>query len=209
MAMQDKEHTMKRSIISTLLVIAITVLLTACSNKDANTIVNKFDGTWVAYVEGEKEDYVSTLTIENLNSHDVIVSNVLYEYKPLFGDHHFNHSNRRVTFSDLNADALIHSDYMLQKEIKLHNEIGKVLNNEIMFQSEKKSTKAKIIYNEKDDTLIWGSIIFNKQSETNSVPSYLSKLQNKIKSTYESLIKRKPTQTIDFLFNDSILDNVN
>ena len=70
-----------------------------------------------------------------------------------------------------------------------------------------------ILYNEKDDTLIIEDIVFHKQSDDNSVKTYLPKMQDAIKNSnieknkeYMKDSIQKPTIQFDFTFDDSILD---
>lgn len=71
-----------------------------------------------------------------------------------------------------------------------------------------------ILYNEKDDTLVYNNVVFHKQSDDNSVKAYLSKLkdamkddviQGRKKDTFGSF-RPKPNIQFNFSFDDSILD---
>ena len=69
----------------------------------------------------------------------------------------------------------VHADYLLQrKNGAIYNVVGNMSNNRITLN--KDNTNMSILYNEKDNTLIIEDIVFHKQSDDNSVKTYLPKM---------------------------------
>ena len=71
-----------------------------------------------------------------------------------------------------------------------------------------------IIYNEKDETLVFDKVVFKKKSDDSSVQAHLQALKDNMKkivveerkkATFGSF-RPKPTIQFDFSFDDSILD---
>lgn len=205
MVMLPKETTMKRNILIGLLLAFIMMLITACGSTGNDA--SKFEGTWIAY---DKNKGVSELKVESLNK-QAIVSLTNYNYKALmdaFSSGIFDAQMLRKT----GETVTIHADYLLQKKNgAIYNVVGNVSNNRITLN--KDNTNMSILYNEKDDTLIIEDIVFHKQSDDNSVKTYLPKMQDAIKNSNIEDNKehmkdsiQKPTIQFDFTFDDSILD---
>lgn len=205
MVMLPKETTMKRNILIGLLLAFMMMLITACGSTGNDA--SKFEGTWIAY---DKNKGVSELKVESLNK-QAIVSLTNYNYKALmdaFSSGIFDAQMLRKT----GETVTIHADYLLQKKNgAIYNVVGNVSNNRIMLN--KDNTNMSILYNEKDDTLIIEDIVFHKQSDDNSVKTYLPKMQDAIKNSNIEDNKehmkdsiQKPTIQFDFTFDDSILD---
>lgn len=203
--MLPKETTMKRNILIGLLLAFMMMLITACGSTGNDA--SKFEGTWIAY---DKNKGVSELKVESLNK-QAIVSLTNYNYKALmdaFSSGIFDAQMLRKT----GETVTIHADYLLQKKNgAIYNVVGNVSNNRITLN--KDNTNMSILYNEKDDTLIIEDIVFHKQSDDNSVKTYLPKMQDAIKNSNIEDNKehmkdsiQKPTIQFDFTFDDSILD---
>lgn len=196
---------MKRNILIGLLLAFMMMLITACGSTGNDA--SKFEGTWIAY---DKNKGVSELKVESLNK-QAIVSLTNYNYKALmdaFSSGIFDAQMLRKT----GETVTIHADYLLQKKNgAIYNVVGNVSNNRITLN--KDNTNMSILYNEKDDTLIIEDIVFHKQSDDNSVKTYLPKMQDAIKNSNIEDNKehmkdsiQKPTIQFDFTFDDSILD---
>lgn len=205
MVMLPKETTMKRNILIGLLLAFMMMLITACGSTGNDA--SKFEGTWIAY---DKNKGVSELKVESLNK-QAIVSLTNYDYKALmdaFSSGIFDAQMLRKT----GETVTVHADYLLQKKNgAIYNVVGNVSNNRITLN--KDNTNMSILYNEKDDTLIIEDIVFHKQSDDNSVKTYLPKMQDAIKNSniednkeYMKDSIQKPTIQFDFTFDDSILD---
>lgn len=205
MVMLPKETTMKRNILIGLLLAFMMMLITACGSTGNDA--SKFEGTWIAY---DKNKGVSELKVESLNK-QAIVSLTNYDYKALmdaFSSGIFDAQMLRKT----GETVTVHADYLLQKKNgAIYNVVGNVSNNRITLN--KDNTNMSILYNEKDDTLIIEDIVFHKQSDDNSVKTYLPKMQDAIKNSNIEDNKehmkdsiQKPTIQFDFTFDDSILD---
>lgn len=203
--MLPKETTMKRNILIGLLLAFMMMLITACGSTGNDA--SKFEGTWIAY---DKNKGVSELKVESLNK-QAIVSLTNYDYKALmdaFSSGIFDAQMLRKT----GETVTVHADYLLQKKNgAIYNVVGNVSNNRITLN--KDNTNMSILYNEKDDTLIIEDIVFHKQSDDNSVKTYLPKMQDAIKNSNIEDNKehmkdsiQKPTIQFDFTFDDSILD---
>lgn len=203
--MLPKETTMKRNILIGLLLAFMMMLITACGSTGNDA--SKFEGTWIAY---DKNKGVSELKVESLNK-QAIVSLTNYDYKALmdaFSSGIFDAQMLRKT----GETVTVHADYLLQKKNgAIYNVVGNVSNNRITLN--KDNTNMSILYNEKDDTLIIEDIVFHKQSDDNSVKTYLPKMQDAIKNSniednkeYMKDSIQKPTIQFDFTFDDSILD---
>lgn len=182
------------------------MLITACGSTGDNA--SKFEGTWIAY---DKNKGVSELKVESLNK-QAIVSLTNYNYKALMDSSSsgiFDAQMLRKT----GETVTVHADYLLQrKNGTIYNVVGNVSNNRITLN--KDNTNMSILYNEKDDTLIIENIVFHKQSDDNSVKTYLPKMQDAIKNSniernkeYMKDSIQKPTIQFDFTFDDSILDS--
>ena len=200
-----KETTMKRNILIGLLLAFTMMLITACGSTGNDA--SKFEGTWIAY---DKNKGVSELKVESLNK-QAIVSLTNYNYKALMDSSSsgiFDAQMLRKT----GETVPVHADYLLQrKNGAIYNVVGNVSNNRITLN--KDNTNMSILYNEKDDTLIIEDIVFHKQSDDNSVKTYLPKMQDAIKNSnieknkeYMKDSIQKPTIQFDFTFDDSILD---
>lgn len=196
---------MKRNILIGLLLAFMMMLITACGSTGNDA--SKFEGTWIAY---DKNKGVSELKVESLNK-QAIVSLTNYDYKALmdaFSSGIFDAQMLRKT----GETVTVHADYLLQKKNgAIYNVVGNVSNNRITLN--KDNTNMSILYNEKDDTLIIEDIVFHKQSDDNSVKTYLPKMQDAIKNSNIEDNKehmkdsiQKPTIQFDFTFDDSILD---
>lgn len=196
---------MKRNILIGLLLAFMMMLITACGSTGNDA--SKFEGTWIAY---DKNKGVSELKVESLNK-QAIVSLTNYDYKALmdaFSSGIFDAQMLRKT----GETVTVHADYLLQKKNgAIYNVVGNVSNNRITLN--KDNTNMSILYNEKDDTLIIEDIVFHKQSDDNSVKTYLPKMQDAIKNSniednkeYMKDSIQKPTIQFDFTFDDSILD---
>lgn len=204
--MQHKEITMKRNLLIGLLLTFTIMLITACGS--SNNDNNKFNGTWIAY---EKNDQVAELTIENLGK-ESIVSLSTYEYKALMDSTTSGLSHAQIS-KRTGETGIVHADYLLQKKkTPIYNAIGIVTGNRLNVNTD--NANMSILYNEKDDTLIIENIVFHKQSDDNSIKSYLPKIQTVIKNSnieknddYMKNRIEKPTVQFDFSFDDSILDN--
>lgn len=200
-----KETTMKGNILIGLLLAFMMMLITACGSTGNDA--SKFEGTWIAF---DKNKGVSELKVESLNK-QAIVSLTNYNYKALMDSSSsgiFDAQMLRKT----GETVPVHADYLLQrKNGVIYNVVGNVSNNRITLN--KDNTNMSILYNEKDDTLIIEDIVFHKQSDDNSVKTYLPKMQDAIKNSniednkeYMKDSIQKPTIQFDFTFDDSILD---
>lgn len=203
--MLPKEDFMKRNILLGLLLAFTMLLMTACGNNGNDT--SKFDGTWIAYT---KDKGVAELTIESLDKQAIVtLSN--YSYTALTEASSSGLLDAQLS-KETGETGIVHADYLLQKKFSsIHNVLGSVANNRLTTKSDK--SDFSILYNEKDDTLIIENIVFHKQSDDNSIKTYLPKMQDAIKNSNIEKNKEymkdrieKPTIQFDFTFDDSILD---
>lgn len=200
-----KETTMKRNILIGLLLAFMMMLITACGSTSNDA--SKFEGTWIAF---DKNKGVSELKVESLNK-QAIVSLTNYNYKALMDSSSSGIFDARM-LRKTGETVPVHADYLLQrKNGVIYNVVGNVSNNRITLN--KDNINMSILYNEKDDTLIIEDIVFHKQSDDNSVKTYLPKMQDAIKNSniednkeYMNDSIQKPTIQFDFSFDDSILD---
>ena len=196
---------MKRNILIGLLLAFTMLLITACGNNSNDT--SKFNGTWIAY---NKDKGVAELTIESLDK-QAIVTLTNYSYKALTSASSSGLIDAQL-LKNTGETGIVHADYLLQKNVSsIHNVLGSVANNRLTIKSDK--SDFSILYNEKDDTLIIENLVFHKQSDDNSVKTYLPKMQDAIKNDnieknneYMKDRIQKPTIQFDFSFDDSILD---
>lgn len=205
MVMLHKEDFMKKNILIGLLLAFTMLLITACGSNSNDT--SKFNGTWIAY---NKDKSVAELTIESLDKQAIVtLSN--YSYKALTSASSSGLIDAQL-LKNTGETGIVHADYLLQKNVSsIHNVLGSVANNRLTIKSDK--SDFSILYNEKDDTLIIENIVFHKQSDDNSVKTYLPKMQDAIKNDNIEKNKeymkdriQKPTIQFDFSFDDSILD---
>lgn len=196
---------MKKNILIGLLLAFTMLLITACGSNSNDT--SKFNGTWIAY---NKDKSVAELTIESLDKQAIVtLSN--YSYKALTSASSSGLIDAQL-LKNTGETGIVHADYLLQKNVSsIHNVLGSVANNRLTIKSDK--SDFSILYNEKDDTLIIENIVFHKQSDDNSVKTYLPKMQDAIKNDNIEKNKeymkdriQKPTIQFDFSFDDSILD---
>lgn len=205
MVMLHKEDFMKKNILIGLLLAFTMLLITACGSNSNDT--SKFNGTWIAY---NKDKGVAELTIESLDK-QAIVTLTNYSYKALTSASSSGLIDAQL-LKNTGETGIVHADYLLQKNVSsIHNVLGSVANNRLTIKSDK--SDFSILYNEKDDTLIIENIVFHKQSDDNSVKTYLPKMQDAIKNDNIEKNKeymkdriQKPTIQFDFSFDDSILD---
>ena len=196
---------MKRNILIGLLLAFMMMLITACGSTSNDA--SKFEGTWIAF---DKNKGVSELKVESLNK-QAIVSLTNYNYKALMDSSSSGIFDARM-LKKTGETGIVHADYLLQKKVSsIHNVLGSVANNRLTTKSDK--SDFSILYNEKDDTLIIENIVFHKQSDDNSIKTYLPKMQDAIKNSniednkeYMKDSIQKPTIQFDFSFDDSILD---
>lgn len=197
---------MKRNILIGLLLAFTMLLITACGSNSNDT--SKFNGTWIAY---NKDKGVAELTIESLDK-QAIVTLTNYSYKALTDASSSGLIDAQL-LKNTGETGIVHADYLLQKKVSsIHNVLGSVANNRLTVKSDK--SDFSILYNEKDDTLIIENVVFHKQSDDNSVKTYLPKMQDSIKTDNIEKNKeymkdriQKPTIQFDFTFDDSILDS--
>lgn len=198
---------MKRNILITLL-LAFTMMITACStNSSSRNDNNKFVGTWIAYNQNNSQNQIKELTIENVDD-QLLVSLYTYSYSSLM-DYFSSGLEEADNTKQGNETAPANADYLLIKKTdSIHNMLLTAMNNKLDVGVN------PVLYNEKDDTLIFDNIVFHKKSDDNSIQSYLPQLKDAIKndviqerkkSTFGSF-RPKPTIQFDFSFDDSILD---
>lgn len=208
MAMLHKEVFMKRNILIALLLTFTMMLVTACgsnsSNKNDN---NKFEGTWIAYNQKSDPNQIQEFTFENVDD-QLLVSLYTYSYTPLMD--YFSSGLDEADSTKQGTDtAPANADYLLtKKRDSIHNMLRTAVNNKLDVGPN------PILYNEKDDTLVYDNVVFHKQSDDNSVKAYLSKLKDAMKDDVIQGRKQdtvgsfrpKPNIQFNFSFDDSILD---
>ena len=208
MAMLHKEAFMKRNILIALLLTFTMILVTACGNNSSNKNDNKkFEGTWIAYNQKSDPNQIQELIFENVDD-QLLVSLYTYSYTPLMD--YFSSGLDEADSTKQGTDtASANADYLLtKKRDSIHNMLRTAVNNKLDVGAD------PILYNEKDDTLVYDNVVFHKQSDDNSVKAYLSKLkdamkddviQGRKKDTFGSF-RPKPNIQFNFSFDDSILD---
>lgn len=202
---------MKRNFLITLLLTFTMLFITACGNDSdstkANNANNKFEGTWVSYDKTHENHTIKELVIESIDG-QLLVSLYNYSYHSLM-DYYSSGLDEADRTKGGGDTAPANADYLLTKS-------RDSLNNMVLYADGNKLDVGPnpIIYNEKDETLVFDKVVFKKKSDDNSVQAHLQALKDNMKKNVVEERKKatfgsfrpKPTIQFDFSFDDSILD---